>query len=119
MINFEAELDRLAANLAVLDVMRRTGTRINCCLVALSAIRTLERVKLHAARSAEIPRGKAGIDYGLETVPHINAVSVAWLHFGPGLPFAGNGPFHRLYDPPNSAGSSMPATEITSAAYVR
>src|ERR1700728_3448343 len=39
MIDFEAELDRLAADLAVLDVACGAGTRVNWRLEALAAIR--------------------------------------------------------------------------------
>ena len=77
MIDFEAELDRLAADLAVLDVACGAGTRVNWRLEALAAIRALDHVKLHAAWGAAIVRGYAGVDYWLETVLHINALRIA------------------------------------------
>lgn len=77
MIDFEAEFDRLAADLAVLDVACGTGTRVNLRLEALSAIRAIDPVKLHAAWGAAIVRRYAGVDYWLETVLHINALRVA------------------------------------------
>ena len=76
MIDFEAELDRLAADLAVLDVACGAGTRVNWRLEALAAIRALDQVKLHATWGA-IVRGYAGFDYWLETVLHINALRIA------------------------------------------
>jgi hypothetical protein len=48
MIDFEAELDRLAADLAVLDVACGAGTRVNWRLEALATIRALDQVKSHA-----------------------------------------------------------------------
>ena len=42
MIDFEAELDRLTADLAVLDVARGAGTRVNWRFEALAAIRALD-----------------------------------------------------------------------------
>ena len=65
MIDIEAELDRLATNLAVLDVACRAGTRVNGCLEVLAAIRALDHVKLHAAWGATIARRYAGFDYRL------------------------------------------------------
>ena len=56
MINFEAKLDRLTADLAVFDVVCGTGTRVNRRLVALAAIRALDQVQLHTARVAAIAR---------------------------------------------------------------
>ena len=77
MIDFEAELDRLAADLAVLDVACGAGTRVNWRLEALATIRALDQVKLHAAWGAAIVRGYAGVDYWLEPVLHINALRIA------------------------------------------
>ena len=77
MIDFEAELDRLAADLAVLDVACGAGTRVNWRLKALTAIRALDQVKLHAACGAAKILGCAGFNYWLETVPHINALRIA------------------------------------------
>ena len=45
MIDFEAELDRLAADLAVLDVACGAGTGVKWRLEALAAIRALDQVK--------------------------------------------------------------------------
>jgi hypothetical protein len=56
MINFEAELDRLAADLAVLDVACGAGTRVNTRHVALAAIRVLDQVKLHVGWGAAHPQ---------------------------------------------------------------
>jgi hypothetical protein len=84
MIDFEAELDRLAADLAVLDVACGARTRVNWRLGALAAIRALDQVKLHAAWVATIVRGYAGVDYWLETVLQINAVRIAWFQVGLG-----------------------------------
>jgi hypothetical protein len=56
MINFETELDRLAANLAVLDVACGAGTRVNRRLVALAAIRALDHLKLPVGWAAPILR---------------------------------------------------------------
>lgn len=78
-IDFEAEFDRLAADLAVLDVACGAGTRVNWRLEALAAIRALDQVKLHAARSAAI-RGYARVDHWLETVLRINALRIAQFH---------------------------------------
>lgn len=47
MIDFEAELDRLAADLAVLNVARGAGTEVKLRLEALAAIRALNHVKLN------------------------------------------------------------------------
>lgn len=77
MIDFEIELNRPAADLAVLDVACGAGTRINRCLEALAAIRALDQVKLYAARRAAIVRGYARVDYWLETVLDINALRIA------------------------------------------
>jgi len=76
MIDFEAELDRLAADLAVLDVAGRAGARVNRCLEALAAIRAFDQVKLHAARGAAIC-GYARVDHWLETVLGIDAPRIA------------------------------------------
>ena len=84
MIDFEAELDRLAADLAVLDVACGAGTRVNWGLEAFAAIRALDQVKLYAAWGAAIVRGSTGIDYRLETVLHINALRIARFHVGIG-----------------------------------
>ena len=80
MINFEAELDRLAADLAVLDVACGAGTRVNWRLEALAAIRTLDQVKLHAAWGSAIVRAYARVDDWLETVLHIYALRIAEFH---------------------------------------
>ena len=77
MVDFEVELDRLAADLAVLDVARGAGTGVNWCLEALAAIRALDQVKLHAAGGAAIVRGYAEVDYWLETVRRINSLRIA------------------------------------------
>jgi hypothetical protein len=77
MIDFEAELDRLAADLAVLDVACGAGTRVNRGLKVLPAIRALNQVKLRAAWDGVIVRGYAGLDYRLETVLRINALRIA------------------------------------------
>ena len=79
MIDFEAELDRLAAYLAVLDVACGAGTRVNCRLEALPAIRALDHVKLHTAWGAAI-RGYARVDHWLETVLRIDALRIAQSH---------------------------------------
>ena len=79
MIDFEAELDRLAADLAVLDVACGARTRVNRRLGALAAIRALDQVKLHAAWAAASVRRYAGIDYRLEAVLQINALRIAWF----------------------------------------
>lgn len=47
MIDFEAELDRLAADLAVLNVACGAGTEVKLRLEALAAIRALNHVKLN------------------------------------------------------------------------
>lgn len=77
MIDFEVELDRLAADLAILDVTCGAGTRINWRLEALAAVGALDQVKLHAAWGAAIVRGYARVDYWLKTVLHINALRIA------------------------------------------
>jgi hypothetical protein len=79
VIDFEAELDRLAADLAVLDVACGAGTRVNWRLEALAAIRALDQVKLHPAWGAAI-RGYARVDHWLETVLRINALRIAQFH---------------------------------------
>jgi len=57
MIDFEAELDWLAAYLAVLDVACGAGTGVKLRLEALAAIRALDQVKLHTTWGAGIVRG--------------------------------------------------------------
>lgn len=79
MIDFEAELDRLAADLAILDVACGTGTRLDWRLEALAAIRALDQVKLNAAWGVAV-RGCARIDRGFETVLHINVLRIAQTH---------------------------------------
>ena len=79
MVDFEVELDRLAADLAVLDIACGAGTRVNWRLEALTAIRALDQVKLHAAWGAAI-RGYARVDHWLETVLRINALRIAQFH---------------------------------------
>ena len=83
MIDFEAELDRPAADLAVLDVACGAGTRVNWRLEALAAIRALDQVKLHAAWGAVIVRGYAGVDYGSR--PYFTSMLCASLSFTSGL----------------------------------
>ena len=56
MIDFEAELDRLAADLAVLDVACGAGTRVNWRLEALAAIWALDQVESRAAWGTAILR---------------------------------------------------------------
>jgi len=92
MIDLEAEFDRLAADLAVLDVAGGAGTRVNRRLKALAAIRALDHVKLHAAWGGVI--GHAGLDYRLETVLHIDALRIVLIHVVLECRLAGNGPFH-------------------------
>lgn len=79
MIDFEAELDRLAADLAVLDVACGAGTRVNWRREALAAIRALDQVNLDPAWGATI-RGYARVDHWLETVLRINALRIAQFH---------------------------------------
>ncbi len=93
MIDFEAEFDRLAADLAVLDVASGAGTRVNWRLEALPAIRTLDQVKLDAARGGAVVRGYTRVDYWLETVLRINAPRIADV--GRGWLLSGNGPSHK------------------------
>jgi hypothetical protein len=76
MIDFEAELDRLAADLAVLDVTSGAGTRVNWRLEALTAIRAPDQVELHAAWGTAIRRYR-WVDHRLETVLRINALRIA------------------------------------------
>ena len=57
MIDFEAELDRLAADLAVLDVACGSGTGVKLRLEALAAIRALDHVKLNTAWGTAMVRG--------------------------------------------------------------
>lgn len=102
MIDFKAELDRLATDLAVLDVARGAGTRIDGRLETFTAVRARDHVKLHAAGFTRIIRGYAQVDHRLETVFGVNAlricrrilpctlefeVAVGWLL----------GAFHRSY----------------------
>jgi hypothetical protein len=75
MVHLEAELDRLAADLAVLNVACGAGARVNRRLEALAAIRALDHVKLHAARGA-ITRGYTRLDHWRKTVLRINAVRI-------------------------------------------
>ena len=82
MIDFEAELDRLAADLAVLDVACGAGTRVNWRLEALAAIRALDQVKLHAAWGATIVRGYAGVD---GSRPYYRSMLCASLSFTSGV----------------------------------
>ena len=103
MIDFEAELDRLAADLAVFDVACGAGTRVNWRLEALAAIRAPDQLKLHTARGAVMVRRYAGFDYRLETVFHVNALRIAWFHVGPGSLLGGNGPFHKPTIRPTAA----------------
>jgi hypothetical protein len=95
MIDFEADLDRLAADMTVLDVACGAGTRVNGRLEALAAIRALDHVKLQAARRGALVRGYAGVDYWLETVLHIDALRIAQIYIGLVWLPARNGPFHR------------------------
>jgi len=57
MIDFEAELDWLAADLTVLDIACGAGTGVKLRLEALAAIRALDQVKLHTTWRAGIVRG--------------------------------------------------------------
>ena len=54
VIDFEAELDRLATDLAVLDIACGAGTRVNWRLKAFAAIRALDHVQLHTAWVAAV-----------------------------------------------------------------
>jgi hypothetical protein len=108
MIDFEAELDRLAADLAVLNVACGAGTRVNLRLEALAAIRALDQVKLHTVLGGAIVRGQAGVDYWLKTVLHIKALRIAehrvrlrWL-------LTRNGPFHSLTIRPTADARQYP-----------
>jgi hypothetical protein len=76
MIDREGELDRLAADLTVLDIACGARTRVNRRLEALAAIWALDQVKLHASCAAAIG-GYAGVDDCLEPVLHINALRIA------------------------------------------
>ena len=76
MINFEAELDRLAADLAVLDVASGAGTRVNRRLEALAAIWALDQAELHAAWGGALIRRYASLDDRLETVLQIDALRI-------------------------------------------
>jgi hypothetical protein len=77
MIDFEAELDRAAADLAVLEVACGAGADVKLRLKALAAIRALDQVKLHTAWSAAILGGYTGLDYWLKTVLDIDALRIA------------------------------------------
>jgi len=57
MIDLQAELDRLAADLAVLNVACGAETGVKLRLETLAAIRALDQVKLYAAWGAAIVRG--------------------------------------------------------------
>jgi hypothetical protein len=83
MIDFEAELDRLAADLAVLDVACGAGTRVNWRLEALAAIRALDQVKLHAAWGAAIVPDTLGSIAGSR--PYCTSMLCASLSFTSGL----------------------------------
>jgi hypothetical protein len=109
MIDFEAELDRLAADLAVLDVACRAGTRVNLCLKALAAIRALDQVKLHTVLAAAIVRGQAGVDYRLKTVLLINGLSIAEYYLRLAWRLARSGPFHGLTIRPTADARQYPA----------
>jgi hypothetical protein len=108
MIDFQAELDRLAADLAILDVACGTGTRVNLRLEALAAIRALDQVKLHTVLGAAIVRGQAGINYWLKTVLLINALRVAEYHVRLRWLLARSGPFHRLTIHPTADARQYP-----------
>jgi hypothetical protein len=95
VIDVEAELDRLTADLAVLDVACRAGTRVNWRLEALPAIRALDQLKLHAAWGAAI-RGYARVDHRIETVLSINALRIARFHGAFGWLLVRDWPLHRL-----------------------
>lgn len=45
-----------------------------------AATRTLDQVKLHAARGADIARGQTRIECRLETVAQIDVIGIAWVH---------------------------------------
>lgn len=78
VIDFQLELDRLAADLAVLDVACGTGTRIDRRFEMFTAIGTLDQVKLHAVGGArKFPR-KPDVYDGLEAVLLIDAPCIAW-----------------------------------------
>jgi len=76
MINFKAELDRLAADLAILHVACGAGTRVNRRLEALAAIRALDHLKLPIGWGAPILR-RTGVDYRLETELRVDAARIA------------------------------------------
>lgn len=95
VIDFEAELYRLAADLTVLDVACGARTGINWRLKALAAIRALNQVKLHAACGAAI-RGYAGIDHRLETVLHVDTPRSAQFNGAFAQLRSGDGPLHGL-----------------------
>ena len=59
MIDFKAELDRLAADPAVFDVTCGARTNVNLRLEALAAIRALDPVELHATWVTATFRGTA------------------------------------------------------------
>jgi hypothetical protein len=108
MIDFEAELDRLAADLAVLDVACRAGTRVNLRLETLAAIRALDQLKLHTVLGAAIVRGQAGVDYWLKAVLHIDALRIAEYHIRLRWLLTSNGPFHCLTIHPTAVARQYP-----------
>ena len=96
MVHLEAELDRLAADLAVLNVACGAGTGVKLRLEALAAIRAIDPVKLQAGWGAAVVRGGAGVDDRRKAVLQINTLRIAWVNARFGCLLAGNGPFHRL-----------------------
>ena len=108
MIDFEAELDRLAADLAVLDVACGTGTRVNLRLEALAAIRALDQVILHTVLRAAIVRGQAGVDYWLKAVLPINALRIAEYHVRLRWLLTRSRPFHSLTIHPTAVARQYP-----------
>lgn len=102
MIDFDVELDRLAADLTVLHVTGGAGTRVDWGLEALTAIRALDQVELHTARAALIRR-YSWVDHRLKTVPRINALRVAQFLGASGWLTARNGSLHRPTIRPTAA----------------
>jgi hypothetical protein len=72
MVNLYRELYGLATHLAVLDVNRGAGAKIDQCLKRFAAIRALDHMKLAATGGAAGATGILRLEHGLQAVPGID-----------------------------------------------
>jgi hypothetical protein len=83
LVHVANELDRLTADLAVLDVTERPRRQIHSGTKLLTAVGALNRDELRELRRRRVP----GLEHGLEPIQRIDGMRVGWIPRFPGHSF--------------------------------